>query len=336
MAGVDVIVTGRRCGLTDWGIGWLGAGADANPRSDHFFCYQAGGGLHYLGAHLSLDGRRADDLYRTLPGSDYGYGLVQMNELNHWWPLLGIAVMRPLGIVLLLPLFGSAALGGALIRNALVLITAFPVLPLLTPLVLPNPLQDPVHYALLLATEFGVGILLSFSAAIPFWAIDIAGYVIDTMRGASMSSIFNPLLGSQSSPMGAFFAQLLTVLFMVLGGYHVLLGTLYNSYQLLPPGQDWYWGNGVVRVLQQQWHQLYTLGLSFAMPAIVMMVLIDLALGLINRSAQQLNVFSLSMPIKSVMVLLMLIIAMQFGFSGVLKRIGNFDNSLLLQLIPKS
>lgn len=255
-----------------------------------------------------------------------------MEELNHWWPLLGVAMMRPLGAMLILPLFGPAMLGGTLIRNALALMATLPVLPLLSTLVLPNPLQAPVHYALVLAAELGIGVMLGFSAAIPLWALDMAGFVIDTMRGASMAGVFNPLLGGQSSPMGSLFSQLAGVLFMVLGGFHALLSALFTSYTHLQPGQGWHWSSGFLPLLEQLWHQLYILALSFAMPAMVMMVLIDLALGLINRSVQQLNVFTLSMPIKSAMVLLMLIMALPFALSGGLDHFVQFDGGLILQL----
>lgn len=255
-----------------------------------------------------------------------------MEDLSHWWPLVGVAMMRPLGVMLIFPLFGTAMLGGTLIRNSLALITTLPVLPLLSTLVLPNPMQEPLYYALMLAGELGIGMMLGFSAAIPLWALDMAGFVIDTMRGASMAGIFNPMLGGQSSPMGSLFSQLAGVLFMMMGGFHTLLLALFTSYEHLLPGHQWYWGSGFLPLLDQLWYQLYTLALVFAMPAIVMMVLIDLALGLINRSAQQLNVFILSMPIKSIMVLLMLIMVLPFAFSGVLDYFARFDGGLIPHL----
>ncbi|MCW2482867.1 flagellar biosynthetic protein FliR, partial [Candidatus Symbiopectobacterium sp. NZEC135] len=43
------------------------------------------------------------------------------------------------------------------------------------------------------------------------------------------------------------------------------------------------------------------------------MVLADMALGLLNRSAQQLNVFFLAMPIKSLLVLLLLIVSLPYA-----------------------
>nr|AAX55233.1 EsaT [Edwardsiella tarda] len=254
-----------------------------------------------------------------------------MAELNHWWPLLGIAMMRPLGIMLIMPLFNSAMLGGALIRNALALMAALPALPQLAALVLPSPLQAPLHYGGLLLGELVLGLLLGFSAALPLWALNMAGFIIDTMRGASIAVLFNPLLGEQSSPMGVLFSQLVGVLFIVGGGFHALLAALFSSYGDLPPGSMAV-GRGFIPLLMHLWHLLYTLALSFSMPAMVMMVLVDLALGFINRSVQQLNVFTLSMPIKSAMVLLMLIISLPFALDGVQALFTRFDGGLLRQL----
>ncbi|WP_199065425.1 type III secretion system export apparatus subunit SctT [Chitinimonas sp. BJB300] len=251
-----------------------------------------------------------------------------------WLPLLGIAMMRPLGVMLMVPLFSPTALGGSLIRNALALMATFPILPLLLPMTLPDPVLASGSYAMLMTSELVIGLMMGFSAAIPFWAVDMAGFVLDTLRGASMAGVFNPLAGGQSSPLGALFSQLVTVLFLVLGGFRALLDSLFHSYVLLPPGDSWHWSKQFVPFLIREWQTLYTLMLGFAMPALVMIVIVDLALGLLNRSVQQLNVFSLSMPIKSVVVLLMLIISIQFGFTDVINRFLHFDGGLVQMLEP--
>lgn len=258
-----------------------------------------------------------------------------MEELLRWGPVWGVAMMRPLGAMMLLPPFSAAVLGGTLTRNVLALMATLLALPMLSPLGLPDPLAAPVDYALILASELAVGLMLGFSASIPFWALDMAGFLLDTMRGASMAGVFNPLIGGQSSPLGGLFSQLAAVLFMGLGGFHALLTSLYASYTWLPPGPGWHWADGFVPLLKREWEMLQVLTLSFAMPAMVIMVLVDLALGLINRSTQQLNVFSLSLPIKSVMTLLMLIIGLQAGMSDVLARFDQFDGGLLRMLGPR-
>lgn len=257
-----------------------------------------------------------------------------MDEINYWWPLIGLAMMRPIGLMLMVPLFSNAILGGALIRNSLALIASIPVLPMLTTtyINIPSPIDEPIGYILLLTIELSIGLILGFSAAIPFWAVDMAGFIIDTMRGASMAGIYNPLMGAQSSPLGTFFSQIMAVIFMSVGGLQCLLYTLYDSYRLLPPKEISIWSNGFIPMLLQEWQYLYTLMLKFSMPSMIIMVLIDLALGLINRSAQQMNVFVLSMPIKSGVVLLMLIIGIPYQFAEIIERIVDKNINLLSAL----
>ncbi len=40
---------------------------------------------------------------------------------------------------------------------------------------------------------------MGFVAALPFWAMNMAGFLIDTLRGATMSTLFNPGMGVESS-----------------------------------------------------------------------------------------------------------------------------------------
>lgn len=257
-----------------------------------------------------------------------------MEDLQRWLPLLALAMARPMGAMAVLPMFSQASLSSGLLRGVLALLAAIPALPTLAPLLLPLPTpgHDLLGYGVMIAGEVAIGALLGFSAAIPFWALDMAGFALDTLRGASMAGVFNPLLGGQSSPLGALFSQLAVVLFMVLGGFHSLLSALYQSYAQLPPGVPWHTGAQFLPLLKQLWHTLYTLTLGFALPAIVLIVLVDLALGLVNRSVQQLNVFSLSMPIKSLATLLMLIIGLQFGLNDIVGRFDAFDGGLVRML----
>ncbi|OHX10902.1 EscT/YscT/HrcT family type III secretion system export apparatus protein, partial [Chromobacterium sphagni] len=153
---------------------------------------------------------------------------------TQWLPVLGLCMLRPLGVFLLMPLFSTANLGGALIRNALVLMIALPLLPVYPQWQLPA--SGAWGYVLLAAGELSVGLMIGFCAAIPFWVLDMAGFLIDTMRGSSMASVLNPLLGQQSSLFGLLFTQIFGVLFLISGGFNELLEAIYQSYVTLPPG----------------------------------------------------------------------------------------------------
>ncbi|PAV01597.1 EscT/YscT/HrcT family type III secretion system export apparatus protein [Arsenophonus sp. ENCA] len=257
-----------------------------------------------------------------------------MNSLMQMVPWLALSIMRPLGMLLLLPLFKGGAMGSSLIRNSLVLVFALPIAPIIKTMPIDFTHQTVTEIVFLYSEELLIGLVLGFCAAIPFWAIDMAGFIIDTLRGASMSTILNPLMGLQSSIFGMLFTQILSVLFLVSGGFNALLTALYHSYNVLPPNAPLSFNASMLLFIQQQWHMMLELCMSFAMPAIVVMILVDVALGLINRSVEQLNVFFLSMPIKSVLVVFLLLVSMYFAFDHYFMKIQLFEKqiSTLFQL----
>lgn len=232
-------------------------------------------------------------------------------ELHDWALAWGVAMLRPLGIAMLLPVFSVGMLGAGLLRNALVLALALPAVPLVH--AAPEMPAQWTGWAMLVLRELGVGGLLGFAAALPFWAMDMTGYVIDTLRGASMASVLNPLMGAQSSVFGIALTQMLCVLFFITPAAHALLGALYDSYTALPVGAAWHWSDDSAAWLLSLWQAMQLMCLAVALPAIVVMVLVDLAMGFINRAAQQLNVFFLAMPVKSAMALLVTVASLPFA-----------------------
>lgn len=246
-----------------------------------------------------------------------------MEFLTEWLPVLGLCMLRPLGVVLMVPLFNQSTLGGTLVRNALVMMIALPLIPLMDTWPALEALRNSgtiTQYLVIISGELSIGLILGFCAAIPFWAMDMAGFLIDTMRGSSMASVLNPMLGQQSSLFGILFTQIFSVLFLVIGGFNQLIAAIYHSYAVLPPGEAFHFGPGFVQFLSTQWQLTYELCLRFSMPAIVAILMVDMALGLVNRSAQQLNVFFLSMPIKSAFAVLMLVMSMGFAFEAPLEE----------------
>lgn len=237
-------------------------------------------------------------------------------------------MMRPLGVFLLLPIFTSAALGGALLRNTLILMIALPVVPAYIDNSALTSVGSVYSFSLLIVVEIVLGVMIGFIAAIPFWAIDMAGFVVDTLRGSSMANVFNPTLNVQSSLFGMLFTHILSVIFLVSGGFNRLIEAIYTSFFLVPPGAPVHLSTTLFPFCVELWQTLFELCLGFAMPAIVVMLLIDLALGLINRSAKQLNVFFIAMPIKCLMILLLFAASLDFAFSDYILRINTLSSDI--------
>ncbi len=167
--------------------------------------------------------------------------------------------------------------------------------------------------SLLAAKEVVIGLLLGFFAAIPFWVAENVGNFIDNQRGATMGEIYSPLSGAQVSTLGIFFTQIVSTIFFVGGIIFIFLGALYKSYLIWPV-----FGEGLAFAEDTPVQMLGTLSamlrttIIIASPVIIIMFLATLGLGFVNRTAPQLNVFFLSMPVKSALGIAMLRLYLPF------------------------
>jgi type III secretion protein T len=239
-----------------------------------------------------------------------------------------IVLPRPLAMLGLLSFFISS---GTFVRNALLMVMAAPAFPTALEFVLGSA-PDSLSLPLICTHEAIVGLLIGFAAAVPFWAIHIAGSLIDTMRGASIGAIYNPSLGEQTSELGTALSNMLLLVFICCGGLHVMLDALYSSYTAVGFGAPLPFSNGFLSSIGGLWHTMFDLALKFSIPAIIAMVLIDLGMGLVNRAAPQLNVFFVALPIKTGATLLLLSFGMRIAVMPYFEQFLHFK-SLLGQVL---
>ena len=168
-------------------------------------------------------------------------------------------------------------------------------------------------FAILAAHEALIGFLIGFFSAIPFWIAENVGNFIDNQRGATMGEVYSPINGAQVSTTGIFFTQLVSTLFFVGGAVFLFLGALYKSYAVWPvfTASLSFASDAPIQVLGALDGMLKTTVVISA-PVIIIMFLATLGLGLVNRTAPQLNVFFLSMPVKSALGVAMLIVYLPF------------------------
>ena len=168
-------------------------------------------------------------------------------------------------------------------------------------------------FAVLAAREALIGFLIGFFAAVPFWVAENVGNFIDNQRGATMGEVYSPLSGAQVSTTGIFFTQLVSTVFFVSGAVFLFLGALYKSYAVWPVFVEGlsFAPDAPVQILGAL-DGMLRMTVVISAPVIIVMFLATLGLGLVNRTAPQLNVFFLSMPVKSALGIAMLIVYLPF------------------------
>lgn len=241
-----------------------------------------------------------------------------MNDLIDWQQtllILTLSLPRMMAAFMLLPVFSRQSLPGMAHIGVMVSL-ALLALPIVMADAPPTPPTWAQGFAIVIK-EMTIGLLIGFGAAIPFWVIDSTGFFIDNQRGTTMASSIDPMTGSQTSPLGVLLTQALVALFFVGGGALMFLDALYESYRLWPVFSFFpRLGSDALPALLGMLDRFMGLTVLLAAPIIIAMFMTEFAMGLISRATPQMNVFSLAMPIKSAVGILILAVyaILLFGF----------------------
>lgn len=177
------------------------------------------------------------------------------------------------------------------------------------------PANASIIYNIILNYAFGA--LIGFIAYCILAAVDAGGDMINTQMGMSSAMVLDPTSSSQVSIMGRFLGMMGLLIFINIGGLYWILNAFIRSFSIFPM-------YGIAIPLEQVLNTDYLVkitsnilyvGLQFASPVLLATLGQDIILGIISKTAPQINVFQLSFLFKPVMgaFLLSVLLPMLFG-----------------------
>lgn len=226
--------------------------------------------------------------------------------------VLGLAAVRLLAVVFVVPLLGERLVPWlAKLAVAFALLMASwsalaPVAELASPL--------PSGALLLLALkEVAVGLAIGFLAALVFYAVRMAGELIDALRGQAV--LFQEGQQRVGSPTGAFGSLLLIALLFAVDGHHVVIRAVVESFERLPPtAYPDLGGPGEAQLLfasaVELLGRLWLWALRIALPVALASLLVDLTVGLASRAALRLNAYFLALPVRALVGIAVLLVSL--------------------------
>lgn len=234
--------------------------------------------------------------------------------------LLTLSAIRVSVVFLLLPLFTGETMP-AMVRQAFYISLALVVLFVQSSL--PAETLSAPQWLNLFGKEVIIGIIIGMFFGMLLWAFEAAGVVIDTQIGSSFAMIFDPIVGNEVTLFGELLGRWAVYLFVASGGLMLAAGGILQSFVIWPlllPVESLHLPS--VSVFEGLLTRFMSLTLMIAGPLLVVTFLIDLSMGLINRYAQQFNVFFLSTAIKSLASLALVALLLPFLVSLLLDQVG--------------
>jgi type III secretion protein T len=240
-------------------------------------------------------------------GSDFIqiYGL----DLSKLLGLLAMCSARTLVALTLLPLFVNHMVPGP-VRGAVALATVFPVA--MSYLSGPMPVEM-AFWPLItfIVKEAAVGLIIGWGFGAFFAGLQTVGEIIDHQTGLTFTQNIDPVHGNNISIMAHFLERVLFAALLSAGALLVIIDTLYLSYEIWPMGQ-WMpnFERSMTLIFVSQAGQLFALSLLLSGPMLLVLFVIDTGMGFLNRASPQLSIYNLTLSLKSLVGLMVLMLAL--------------------------
>jgi flagellar biosynthesis protein FliR len=156
----------------------------------------------------------------------------------------------------------------------------------------------------LVIQQLAIGLSLGFAARLLFAVFEVAGEVIGLQMGLSFAGFFNPQGGTQTA-VGTWVNALAILLFLSLNGHLILIDALVATFKSMPISAEPFEALARLR-LERLGGDVFRLALVLALPAVLLMLFINLVLGFASRVAPQISIFAVGFPITVLAGLLLL------------------------------
>lgn len=167
----------------------------------------------------------------------------------------------------------------------------------------------------LIAGEVVIGLAIGFTIQIGYAAAFIAGETISNAMGLGFASMSDPQTGQSTPVIGQFLSIIATLIFLAMDGHLILASIIVRSYESLPPGSGLS-GDAALR-LAHFGGSLFAAGLAIAFPVGSALLLVQIIMGLLARSAPSMNLFAVGLPATLTLGLVMLAMAAPLMIDGI-------------------
>jgi flagellar biosynthesis protein FliR len=164
---------------------------------------------------------------------------------------------------------------------------------------------DPLSLALVVGREASIGLALALGVRILIAGAEFAGHLSGFQMGLSYGATVDPQSGVRNPLLTVLFGNVAVLTFLMIDGHHAFLRALRQSYADLPLG-----AGGIDASLPQSVAQMlgivFTLGVQLAAPVVLVVLVAELAMALLARSAPALNVMVSGAPVRLIVGLVVL------------------------------
>lgn len=153
-----------------------------------------------------------------------------------------------------------------------------------------------------------IGLAMGLTMHVILAVVQAAGELIGLQMGLGFASFFAPDTGTNTMILSRLLYMISLLMFLAFNGHLIVLEILAGSFASLPIGQAL--NPSAWQTLVRYASTILASGLLLALPLVAALLTINLAMGILNRAAPQLTVFSIGFPLTMCVGLALMMVLM--------------------------
>ncbi|MCR4806208.1 MAG: flagellar biosynthetic protein FliR [Lachnospiraceae bacterium] len=153
-------------------------------------------------------------------------------------------------------------------------------------------------YAAIVLKEAIAGLMMGFFANICNSVINLAGRLADMEIGIAMISLLDPTTREQTGFTGVLYQYSIMLVMLVTNLHHYFIRALVESFDLIPIGMARFSSDRILTVIMQYLNDYVMIAFRICLPVVATIMLTNAVLGILVKTAPQINMFSVGIQIK--------------------------------------
>lgn len=229
-------------------------------------------------------------------------------QLEAWLAAFIFPLARILALIASAPVLGNRQIP-ARVKVGFAMLITFLIAPTLNISPEIDAFSGPGLFILL--QQIMVGLAMGFAMRLVFTAIEMAGDLMGMQMGLGFASFYDPVNATQTQVIAQFVGIIAVLAFLSMNGHLLMLATLAESFQAFPISTNIPSANAL-HTLALWGGSIFAHALRLALPIIAALLITNLALGILTRSAPQLNIFAIGFPVTLIVGFVTIMLAMPY------------------------
>jgi flagellar biosynthesis protein FliR len=154
-----------------------------------------------------------------------------------------------------------------------------------------------IELSLYVCREVVIGLMIGFGAKLIFEAFSMAGSFVGRQMGLAIAQVLDPTSQQQIPILSQFWLLVMIMAFLVTNGHYLFIETIFRNFTLIPLGGVEFSPDTGITIVKAG-SMAFEIALRFAAPAMVFLLLVDIAIALTARVMPQMNIFLVTLPLK--------------------------------------